>query len=256
MPPVTVYSMPQELTSPRFCAAFAAGAGAEVADDGRLRPGRVALFGSPGLWDLLTQAIGEGRDWFYGDKGYFGRGEYFRVTRGAFQPAERTLPAGDSALLEELGVEIQPWNRGGRHILVCPPSALYSGLMRRSGVEVEGGDDWGAWAAGELARYTDRPVRIRTKAAARASGRPLAADLQDCWAVVAHMSNAALEAVLMGYPIFVLGPSAARPLARTSLAAIEDPYYPDDRREVAAGLAASQWTLEQLAAGDCWRAIS
>lgn len=256
MSPVTVYSAPAEQTSPRFCAAFASGAGAKIARDGRLRQGDVALFGSPALWELLTQALAEGRDWFYGDHAYFGRGKYFRVTRGSFQPATQPLPAGDPDRLEALGVQIQPWRRDGRHILVCPPTATYAGLMRRAGVQVEGGDDWGAWAAAELARYTDRPVRIRTKAEFRASGRPLAEDLDGAWAVVAHMSNAALEAALLGYPIFVLGPSAARPLARTDLAAIEDPFYPDNRREVAAGLAASQWTLEQLAAGDCWRALS
>ena len=253
---VTAYANSSERTSGRFCAAFAAGAGAEVAEDFQLRPGAMALFGSPSLWELLTQAIGEGRDWYYGDHGYFDRGRYYRVTRGAFQPAARDLRAGDDERLDALGVEIKPWRRAGGHVLVCPPSASYAHLMRRAGVTVARGDDWGAWASRKLQKYTDRPVRIRTKAAARASARPLEADLKDCWAVVAHMSNTALHAALAGIPIFVLGPAASRPLAKTDLSAIEDPFFPENRREIAASLAASQWTLDEIAAGDCWRALA
>lgn len=257
MPPVNVYAVPQERTSPRFCAAFATGAGAAYVADGRLRAGDVALYGSPNLWDLLIEARAGGRAWYYGDNGYFRRGEYYRVTRNAYQASGYDWNGCDEQRLERLGVEIQPMRRGGRHVLVCPPGGIHANLMRRAGVPIQEPNDWGAWATRELARFTDRPIRIRTKAAAYESRRPLAADLEDCWAVVVFMSNVGLEASLAGVPVFVLGPAASSPLGRWQLSEIENPAYPDadHRRKVAASLAAQQWTLEEIAAGDCWRSI-
>ena len=77
------YSVPNEYTSPRFCAAFAAGCGGTVTSSHKLRPGPVALFGSAKLWPLLKQAQAAGREWLYGDHGYFGRYRYYRITRNA-----------------------------------------------------------------------------------------------------------------------------------------------------------------------------
>ncbi len=255
MQTVNVYAAPGERTSPRFCAAFAAGAGCATVTDGRLRAGDVALFGSPQLWDLLLEARAAGRTWYFGDNGYFRRGEYYRVTRDGFQ-AGREPRAGGEARFDRLDVQIKPWRRGGRHVLVCPPGAVHAQLMRRAGVEIAEPGDWGAWAARELARFTDRPVRIRTKAEWLASRRPLAEDLEDCWAVVAFMSNTALEAAMAGIPVFILGPAASSPLGLRELERVESPVYPENRREIASSLAAQQWTLDEISAGDCWRALS
>lgn len=257
MPRVTVYAAPMEKTSPRFCRAFAAGAQGAYSEIPQLQPGAAALFGSPRLWDLVVAARAEGRDLYYGDHGYFGRKEYYRVTRGDFQAGEFARAGGEERL-DRLGVQIQPSRRGGRHILVCPPSPIYAELMRRAGVPIAETADWGAWAARELARFTDRPVRTRAKDSALKAGRSLAEDLEDCHAVVVFTSNVALEASMAGVPVFVLGPAASRVLGRRELSQIENPVYPDadQRRAVAASLASQQWTLAEIDAGDCWRALS
>lgn len=269
MSQVTAYAARGEFSSPRFCRAFAAGSGGAYTEDGRLRPGDVALFGSPALWSLFLQAKAEGRTWFYGDHGYFGRRVryacvtpgpwYYRVSRGTFQaPASEPLGAREraraEAILRSQGVVARPWRAGGRHVLVCPPSAAYARLLAQAGVPVDRPNDWAGWALGELARHTDRPLRLRTKDDARA-GRPLEVDLEDCWAVVTFMSNVALEAVLSGIPAIVVGPAAFRGLARADLADVERPFYPDNRHEAARSLAASQWTLQEIEDGDAWRAL-
>ena len=63
----TAYSTPAFRTPPIWCAAFAAGCGGRVQEGGPLRPGPVAMFGSPGLWPILRQAQAAGRGWVYGD---------------------------------------------------------------------------------------------------------------------------------------------------------------------------------------------
>lgn len=252
---LTVYTVPGELTSPRFGDAFARGAGATVTKRLRLNPGDVAMFGSPILWPMLLDARDQGRTWYYGDHAYFGRREYYRVTRNAFMAQGTERHTGDDARLAALGVNIQTWRRDGRHILICPPGPVHANLMRRAGVEIQYPNDWGVWAMREVAKHTDRPLRLRTKAWARATNEPLEADLKDCWAVVVFMSNVGVEAALAGVPVFVLGPSAARAVGCDDLARIETPLYPDNRHEFACSLAGQQWTLEEIAAGQAWEVL-
>lgn len=269
MPHVTAYAAPGERTSPAFCRAFAQGAGGAYVEDRQLRPGDVALFGSPALWDLLLQARAEGRTWYYGDHGFFGRAVrygqfqkgpwYMRVARGEFQaaapgPLGPREQARAEAVLRRQDVQVRPWRGGGRHVLVCPPSPVYGHLMKRAGVPMDCPQDWGGWALRELERHTARPLRVRTKADAQ-EGRPLEADLEDCWAVVTFMSNVALEAVLAGVPAFILGPAAFRELGRNHLDQIESPLYPANRYEAARSLAAAQWTLEEIEQGTAWGAL-
>lgn len=234
-----------EKTSPRWCRAFAQGCGGTVAPQRRLHPGPVAMFGSRRLWGLLEQARAEGRDWYYGDHGYFGRFTFYRVTRNAHQHTGRGEPA--YTRLKALGVTVAPWRRGGGHVLVCPPDQIFAGLF---------GFDGQAWAeniVAELRGRTDREIRVRSRHGNQ--DRPLWADLEDCWALVTFMSNAAVEAVLAGVPVFCTGRCAALTMGSDDLSLIESPRRPHGRRRWAAVLAANQWTMDELRDGACWEAI-
>lgn len=242
----TAYAVGGERTSPRWCRAFAAGCGGEMAADGALRPGAAALFGSPVLWPLFARVRAEGRDYFYGDHGYFGRGRYYRVTRNALQ--HDGSGQANAVRLDALGVAIEPWRKGGRHVLVCPPDEAFARLM---GFSAAG---WLAETQAALARHSDRPVVVRERARARGP-RPLEADLADCWALVTYTSNAAVEAVLAGVPVFCEAACAAARMGLDDLARIEKPRRPRGRRQWACNLAANQWTLDEIASGRCWKEI-
>lgn len=242
-PPVTCYAVAGELTSPRFAAAFARGAGGVVAGDGRLRPGPVALFGSPKLLDLLRQAQHEGRDWYYGDHAFFGRMLYYRIAVNAwhYDGAPDSIEA-EPRRLARLKVKIQPWRRGGGHVLLCPPDARFAAYR---------GFDAALWLGNvleTLGRHTDREIRIRE----RTASTPLAQDLVDCWALVTHSSNAAVEAALAGVPVFVTAPCGARWVSSGPLERIERPLRPSDREAWAARLASHQWTLDEIASGKAY----
>lgn len=234
--------------SQAVCRALATGTGCKVRPVGALAPGGVAMYGFlRGLLPMLRQAQAERRAWVYADRGYFGatyNGDYsgyFRVTRNRLQ--HDGSGEYSPARWQQLDLQIQPWRKDGGHVLVCPPGEVFS--------ESIGGFKAAAWLASvqqQLARSTDREVRIRNKPAAEAY-RTLQQDLQGCHALVTYMSNAAVEALLAGVPVFCLGPSAAQSMGKTDLAQIESPAYPDDRPRWAAALAANQWTLAELAAG-------
>lgn len=234
---LTCYPQPGKGKALDVCRAFAAGCGGRVLEQtpAALMPGAAAFYGVRPQWaHLWAQAKAEGRDWWYLDNGFIGPGR-FRIARNAVQAAQ-CRP--DPARLADLGIAITPWRRSGRHVLVCLQSDEFMATVAGFSGDI----------AAAVCDQTDRPVRVRRKG----NQRPLAADLADCWCVVTWASNAAVEAILAGIPAIVLGESAAAPMAGDGLDQIDAPPTPAGREEWAAGLAASQWTLEEIATGKAW----
>lgn len=241
--PVSYYA-PQEQSSPRFAFAFARGCNGTMTDETDLFPGPVALFGSPSRWPVLRQAQAQGRDWYYADHGYFGKGRYYRVTRNAYQHDGRGL--GSPERFAALHRPIQPWQSGGGHVLICPNSDVYFGLHGL------GGSQWLRNVMHKLRRHTDRKLRVRWKT--QRQSRPIAADLSGAWLVVVYSSAAALDALIAGVPVCTLAPFASTVrMGLTDLSAVEHPIRPDDREAFLHVLASQQWTLPEMMAGRAWR---
>ena len=248
MIPVSYYSQ-NEFSSPKFAYAFAKGCGGSITDETELFDGPVALFGSPALWPVLRQAQAEGRDYFYGDHGYFGnfknlRKKYFRITKNAYQHDGRGDATPERFLM--MNRPVQPWRKTGGHILLCPNTATYFGLH---GLNV---DDWLINVRQTLSEHTDREIRLRWKV----SAEPIATDLEDCWAVVVFSSAAAIDGLIAGVPVFTLAPfGCTTRMGRTDLSQIEAPLYPDDREPFLWNLANQQWTIKEVFAGMAWRTL-
>lgn len=239
----TVHVSPDEMTSPVFCANFAAGCSGEVSTTYKLGPW--AGFGSPVTWPSLRQAIDAGEDWYYGDNAYFGRKKYYRVTKNAMQhtgvgrPSYPRLHAHHPAPFPE-------WRRGGRRVVVCCQSEFFYTLF---------GTTKAAWLTSTLtalAKNTDRPVLVRNN---KRDPVPFLHAIADAWCVVTLTSNAAVDAIVSGVPAICTAPSAASVMARSDPADVENLHYPEGRRRWAAVLAANQWTMEEIRRGLCWRAI-
>lgn len=231
-------------TAPAWGRAFAKGCGGEWQFGAPLRDGAVAMFGHEKLEPMLRQAQAEGRTWFYGDHAYFGRGRFYRCTKGAMQHAGLEGEA-DPRRFMQFGIPVKPWRKAGSHIVLCPNSESF---LARYGVP-----NWVDDTVAALRAVTDRKIVLRWKT--HAERRPLAADLVDAWAVVTFTSNSAVEAVLAGVPAFCTAPCAAAAMSSADLQAIEAPVMPDGRLAWASRLANNQWTLEEMAAGQLWRAI-
>ena len=248
-PSVTCYYEKTKAKSRQLLEAFAAGCGGRMESTAaaELEPGPAAFYGVRPAWRHLWDQAGIER--YYLDNSYFNvsRETYFRVTRNALQAdGLQACWGGDGAArLRALGVTVKPWRERGDHIVICPQSVEFMGCM--------GGwaGDWLAEVTVMLRKHTDRPLRVRRKG----ESRPLADDLRGAWALVTHMSCAAVEALVAGVPVFCTGRCSAQWMGTSDLAMIESPIYPERRQEWAELLAANQWTLSELAKGDAWRAL-
>jgi hypothetical protein len=244
----TCYPQPYKRKAIDVCRAFADGApGGRCVEHTppNLLPGSAMFYGVRPAWQhLWGQAKAEGRDWYYADNGLIpSGGQFFRVAKNAVQAV---VPGAiDWRRADALGIAIRPWRRAGRHVLLCLQSDEFMATVCGQPVFNERIGEY-------IAAVTDRPVAIRRKG----DPAPIEAALRDAWCVVTWQSNAAVDAILAGVPAIVLGQSAAAPMAGTRLDEIEDPPARDGRAEWLATMAASQWTLGEMRAGDCWRALN
>lgn len=207
---------------------------------------------SPELTDLIAHWRSQGRPWCYWDRGYMRRvfatwlprgenGGYYRFHLGSYQMAEVKRVSDDR--LRPLGIDLQPWRKGGRHVVIAAPTRTYSRFHRT--------ETWIADTIDALARVTDRQLVIRDKE----SKRSLQSDLDGAHALVTHGSIAAVESVVMGCPVFVDSSSAAALVGCTDLRKIESPKYPD-RDEWMKSLSYSQFNEAELVDGTLWRLLS
>jgi hypothetical protein len=142
----------------------------------------------------------------------------------------------------QLGQEVKPWRKSGRHIVLADTLPDYWNLFSDPG--------WTARTLAQLKQYTDREIIVRDKE----SKVPLFEHLKDAHCLVAHGSIAAVEAVVMGCPVFVDPISAAALVGKTDFSQIESPAYPE-RDQWLHSLAYCQFNEAELVDGTLWRLI-
>lgn len=192
---------------------------------------------------ILAQAKRQGLYFFYIDHAYFnrGHGKTYRITRNAYEAGPVRECSGDR--LSELDVDVRPWRKAGREIIVCPPTDYF--------MHAHGCPDWLDETLSGLRRLTDRPITVRMKPQPGEQAVPLPEALKKAHALVTHSSNVAIEAACLGTPVFVDGASAAAPVGLTDLSQIESPAYPD-RDPWLAHLAYNQFSFEEIGDGRAW----
>jgi hypothetical protein len=209
---------------------------------------------TPELKPLIEGWRTRGRTWIYWDRGYCRRvfatdlptgsdGGMYRWHINAFQMTKIRDVPDDRWKANQ--TDLWPWQTKGDHIVVAKPSPTYE---RFHGIE-----RWTENMCETLKALTDRPLVLRDKEMQR-FGRKLHEDLAGAHALVTHGSNAAVEAVMMGCPVFVHEDSAAALVGLTDLTKIENPVYPD-RLPWVRSLSYSQFNERELVDGTLWRLI-
>lgn len=206
---------------------------------------------TPELRPIIDDWLRKRRPFIYWDRGYARRvfatwlprgdgGGYYRWHLNSYQmqwimdvPADRW---------DALHTPVTPWRKEGKHIVVARPSDTYARFHKLDG--------WLDKTVYQLSLVTQRQIVVRDKE----SKRPLSHDLAGAHALVTHGSNAAVEAVIMGCPVFVDRTSAAALVGKTDLAEIEAPAYPD-RTQWLHSLAYCQFNETELVDGTLWRLI-
>jgi hypothetical protein len=197
-----------------------------------------------------------GRDFYYIDTGYFGNGRkktYHRVTKNNMQylgevkhrPRDR---------LSATGWQVRKF-RPGANILLAPPSQK---LLMCYDIDL---DKWLEETVAQMKLFTDREIIIRNKASrsVRQSTDTMEMALErNVHCLVTFSSIAAIEAICLGKPAIVLGPSAAAPVCSRAVKDIENPFIPtlDEVEEWLAHLAYCQFTEAEMRDGTAWRILN
>lgn len=71
---------------------------------------------------------------------------------------------------------------------------------------------------------------------------------------VVHGSGAAVECILNGCPVIVLGDAITKPVSGTKIETIKNPWWPtnEEREQWAWNFAYAQWTPKEMASGAMW----
>lgn len=218
-----------------------------------LAPGGMITYGAlRGLELLLAAARRDKRDFVYLDNGYFrpsnhAKGEYtgyYRMTLNALQHDGHGAAA--PTRWRALKRDIHDWRpaRAANVVLVCPPGERFAALQGFSA------KDWLRDTLATLRAHTDRPIVVREKLGPGVP--PLFVQLNTTHALVTYNSNAAVEALIYGVPVFCTAECAASAMGGRDLARIETPVYHEGRAQWAANLAAHQWTLDEMRSGLAW----
>ncbi len=202
---------------------------------------------------LIPQALRTGRPFWQLDNGYIYPAQHPRgyMPAGYYRLSYRGLSAitlrnAPPDRLGRLGVNLSPWRTIGRHILFALPGLGYG---RSVGLDMPG---WVERTRQELAVKAGwRPVIERPKDSATSIGH----DLADCWAVVTHSSNAAVDAVLGGIPVIVAPSNPAAPVGNLSLDDLADPKMPA-REAWLASLVCQQYMLNEMRDGTAYRLMT
>lgn len=193
--------------------------------------------------EIIPAAHANGRPWWCIDNGYWNsaRGTatgYYRLTYRSMTPP---VLAGIDDVMRRAPPK-QIWRRTGHHVVLALPGESFG---RAIGLDMR---KWSAEAPGRVSQRTNRPIMIRPKGCPRR----LADDLQNAWALVTHSSLSAIEAVVLGIPVFVEPTSAAAPVGNLDLTDMENPRMPGRRRWLQS-LACQHYTLSEMAHGTAWR---
>lgn len=236
------------MTSTTFGKAFANGCNGNVSYDSKmLFDGDVAMFGHPDLMPLLDEAKKQGRNWYYGDKAYFGRNVYYRITKNAYMHNASGEP--DFNRLKRLNLTFEPW-RNGSDILICPQSDIF---FRLKGTTQK---DWIYETTKKIKRFTDRKIRFQYKSNNKTAEQSFKRALNGIWAVVVHSSMAGVQAAVHGVPCFATdAESTAARFGTTDFSLLENPVKPDNREQMAGVLAANQWTISEINSGFAWEQL-
>lgn len=210
---------------------------------------------TPELRPIIDAWHKRNRLFVYWDRGYCDRvfatclptgddGGMYRWHVGSYQMKTIRNVPDDRWRACRTSKSVRPWKRGGRHIVIAAPTRTYARFHRT--------ESWIADTIDALARVTDRQLVIRDKE--QYKRRPIQKDIEGAHALVTHGSNAAVEAVILGTPVFVHPDSAAALVGLTDLAKIETPIYPD-REPWLCSLAYSQFSERELVDGTLWKLI-
>lgn len=236
---------------------------------------------------VLAEHRAAGRGTVLFDKGYFrtpmkapgrkGAAE-LRVAVGDFHPFRFFEWAWPDDRWRALGRELLPEKKRNRDQVV-----VYAGSSQKYATFHEFGDvtDYAIAVVSAVRHVTGRRVIYRPKPSFAAEAPPVPGttfsgpkeklvsyfERVGTYALVTHGSNAALDALVAGVPVVVLGPGVASLVASNHLTDLADHRWDElgrgalrfpstaERQRLVNFCAYHQWTFEEFASGEAWDVV-
>ena len=199
---------------------------------------------------------------------------YYRVGLNGFLQDDADFNNGDSPpdrwerLSRELRLQLNPYRRSGRHVLIVGQNPGDTSLR---GADIF---DWMQRTIVSARQVTQRPIVVRphpvtpeammrefAERFAQLDGivldhppkQTIQAMLQDCWVLLAYSSSATIDALIEGVPCITLDPANfAWPVSDHDVTMIERPTL-FEREQWLYDLAYAQWSPTEMQAGCAWR---
>lgn len=224
---------------------------------------------------IMGAYLDSGKHFLFFDKGYFGRGAYWRVSIDAWQPLayfQRFKRSFDRWDKFNTSVKDRSATSPDSPIVLAGACQNYSNFCNLGNVNdfnlevlknirantlrpilYRPNPSWYLKHADEF-----RPVHEQVEGVTLSVGGLFTDVLNDCHLVVTHGTGAAVTAVLNGVPSLVMGEGAAKPVSMgPEWESIEEPVWLDGkvRKQYFADLAYCQWTIEEFRSGQAWEEI-
>lgn len=213
---------------------------------------------------LIKRCWEDRRDFYFMDSGYFGNEVtrenpngwkyWHRIVKNNIQHTDVIKRPNDRFL--KLGKSFLDWKTNGSKILIAAPDekpCKFYGIDQKT---------WMRNTVKTIREHTDRPIVIRERTKNRDIRMKISSFQEalqdDVFAVVTFNSNAAVESVLSGIPVFALAPiHAAAPVSCQDISKINTPYYPsrDQLNDWACHLSYGQFHVSELRDGSAKRKL-
>ena len=207
------------------------------------------------------------------ERGYINRCDYHSVgwngLNGNADFCNKNMP---NDRLSALNVGLMPWRRSGEHILLCGQVPWDSQLQHLSPNRKKGRGyiDWCISTIKSIRSYSGRKIIFRMhpdianthlemfsfihdfKNIEFSTNENIADDFENCHAMVCYNSNSAVDAAIMGIPIFTSDESSvAWEVSNRRIKRIENPLT-RPREQWLQNLAYAQWSLKEISQGYPW----
>ena len=218
----------------------------------------IAVFGIlRGTGDLIKKCLAIPQIFYYFDHAYtlggrHGKSPYvgdkvYRITKNDYSLTYiDELNDKDFERIEKYKkhIEIKPWKKEGRYILVLAPSHHIEKYFNMP--------DWAENTVSYLKQFTKRDIVVRTKD----TKESLEKQLEEAFVCVSLQSTGCIDAILNGVPSFCDGMSCGQPVSKLDISEIESPIYPDNREKWIYSLLANQFTLKEIEDGTAYEKVS
>lgn len=204
------------------------------------------------------------------DLGYWQRGgphnqnAYYKVAVNHWHPNAYIMKINATPeRFNQYALHIRPWqhhNEHQRHYILLAGMGPKSCDLYHTRYQ-----QWDRWVVEEIQKHTDRKIIYRPKPSDLIAkpiegthfsnrAQSITTVINSSWCIVTYHSNVSVDALLCGIPA-ICCEGAANSILNADIANIEKPNYIKNREQFFWNLAWCQWSLQEMASGECWKYI-